>query len=97
MIYKSPLKKNLPKFITRISFPQFKPMQADITFANILAGPLAELAPVLIENTRPGGWLCLSGILEEQANSVIEAYQSAFDFEPIRKKEEWVCLTARKH
>lgn len=77
--------------------PQFKPMQADITFANILAGPLAELAPVLIENTRPGGWLCLSGILEEQANSVIAAYQSAFDFEPIRKKEEWVCLTARKH
>lgn len=88
--------------IARDSFPVYLPadcpeLQADIMLANILAGPLAELAPSLNALTRPGGKLCLSGILATQAETVMEAYRPWFDFDPIRQQEEWVCLTAVKH
>ncbi|MDO3388314.1 50S ribosomal protein L11 methyltransferase [Gilvimarinus sp. SDUM040013] len=69
---------------------------ADIVLANILAGPLAELAPILTNLTRPGGKLCLSGILDVQAQAVMDAYAKDFDFEPIAQKEEWVRLVGRK-
>ncbi len=69
---------------------------ADIMLANILAGPLAELAPTLNQLTRPGGKLCLSGILASQAQAVMNAYQQWFDFDPIAQKDEWVRLTATK-
>lgn len=69
---------------------------ADIVLANILAGPLAELAPTLSQLTRPGGKLCLSGILETQAQAVMEAYADHFEFEPIAQKEEWVRLVGHK-
>ncbi|MCV6614101.1 MAG: 50S ribosomal protein L11 methyltransferase [Cellvibrionaceae bacterium] len=69
---------------------------ADITLANILAGPLAELAPTLSALTKPGGLLCLSGVLNTQAETVMAAYRPQFEFEPVRQKEEWVCLVGRK-
>ena len=47
---------------------------ARITVANILANPLRVLAPLIASRTRPGGAIALSGILEEQAASVIAAY-----------------------
>ncbi len=37
--------------------------QADVLLANILAGPLVELAPLLAERTRIGGRIALSGLL----------------------------------
>jgi ribosomal protein L11 methyltransferase len=49
---------------------------ADFVLANILAGPLVELAPVLLGSVRPGGMIVLSGILKEQAGMVIDAYQA---------------------
>lgn len=73
--------------------PEFS---ADITLANILAGPLAELAPALNELTKPGGSLCLSGVLVEQADTVMAAYRDWFDFEPVRSREEWACLVGHK-
>ncbi len=70
---------------------------ADIVVANILAGPLAELAPTLSALTVPGGKLCLSGILASQAEIVMQAYTAEFDFDPIVEEENWVRLTATKH
>ncbi len=70
--------------------------QVDVMLANILAGPLAELAPDLNALTKPGGRLCLSGVLNTQAETVMDAYREWFDFDPVRSKEEWVCLTAVK-
>lgn len=69
---------------------------AEIMLANILAGPLAELAPSLNKLTKLGGLLCLSGILESQAQAVMSAYTEWFEFDPIAQKDEWVRLTARK-
>ena len=83
------------------AFPVFLPDQAtmapaDMLLANILAAPLVELAPVITSLVKPGGQLCLSGILQSQAAAVRAAYDAAFDFAPATEKEDWVCLTARK-
>ncbi|WP_041522536.1 50S ribosomal protein L11 methyltransferase [Gilvimarinus agarilyticus] len=70
--------------------------QVDIVLANILAGPLAELAPQLSGLTRPGGKICLSGILATQAEAVMAAYSDDFEFDPIAQKDEWVRITGTK-
>ncbi len=46
----------------------------DLIFANILKGPLLALAPDMLARLRPGGFAILSGILNEQADQVIEHY-----------------------
>ncbi len=67
----------------------------DFLLANILAGPLINLAPKLAALTRDGGQLCLSGLTGEQAGEVMAAYPG-FAFDPVANREEWVRLTARK-
>ena len=90
-------RNNLPTDAMPVSLPKDCPTEpADIMLANILAGPLAELAPSLNALTKPGGLLCLSGILDSQAEAVMAAYTKWFDFDPITQKDEWVRLTARK-
>ena len=69
---------------------------ADLVVANILAGPLAEMAPLLAHCTHVGGGLALSGILEEQAALVRDAYAPWFDFETDGQRGEWMLLTARR-
>lgn len=71
--------------------------QVDVMLANILAEPLIQLAPHLSQLVKPGGWLCLSGVLTTQEDVVSAAYRGDFDFQPSAHREEWLCLTARKH
>ena len=75
---------------------QFKPEQSDVVLANILAGPLIELAPRLLASLRPGGSLVLSGILEAQAQEVAEAYQPFIDHLSITLDDGWVRLQGKK-
>ncbi len=90
-------RNQLPEHRIAVSFPDgCKASAADVLVANILAGPLVELAPVLEPLVKPGGLLCLSGILEEQAGAVMAAYSSRFCFEPVQSRQGWVCLVARK-
>ena len=49
----------------------------DLIFANILKGPLIALAKDITASLRPGGKVILSGILNEQADEVIEVYTRA--------------------
>lgn len=46
----------------------------DLIFANILKGPLVALAPDMAAALTPGGYAILSGILNEQADEVIDVY-----------------------
>ena len=46
----------------------------DLLIANILAGPLIELAPAFAKALAPGGTIILAGLLDTQADAVIEAY-----------------------
>jgi ribosomal protein L11 methyltransferase len=63
---------------------------ADVMVANILAGPLQSLAPLLTGLTSRNGRIALSGILAEQADAVAAAYRPAFELAPIARREEWV-------
>lgn len=70
--------------------------RADILLANILAGPLVELAPTLAGKVRPGGHLVLSGILAQQAREVMAAYEPWFIMDEPEQREEWIRLTGRR-
>ena len=48
-----------------------------LIFANILKGPLIDLAPDLARHLAPGGYAILSGLLNEQAPEVAAAYAAA--------------------
>ena len=72
-------------------------LQADVVVANILAGPLRELAPMISVLPRAGGLLGLSGVLATQAESVADAYRTTFEIDPIAEKEEWCRITGVKH
>lgn len=81
----------------KLSYPNaLKNFQADVVAANILSGPLRELASAIAECCRPGGQLVLSGILEEQAAGVAETYANWFDMDDITSLDGWVRLTGRK-
>ncbi len=90
-------RNKLPEDAMPVFLPKDCPhLKADIMLANILAGPLAELAPALNHMTKVGGKICLSGILAIQAETVKAAYSAWFEFDPITTQEEWVRLTATK-
>lgn len=65
----------------------------DLVMANILAGVLKDLAQAISSRVRPGGSLILSGILNEQADSVIAAYEKEGLRNPaVMREGEWTAL-----
>lgn len=64
--------------------------------ANILAGPLIELAPKLTLACAPGGHLLLSGLLRTQAYAVKGAYAGGFDMVQVIERDDWCCVHARR-
>jgi ribosomal protein L11 methyltransferase len=69
---------------------------AHCVLANILAGPLIELAPTLTAACEPGGYLVLSGLLKTQAYAVKAAYTAAFDMVQVVERDDWCCIYARR-
>jgi Ribosomal protein L11 methylase len=69
----------------------------DLIVANILAGPLMDLAPGMARHLSSDGSLILSGILDRQEDGVLEAYR-AEGFRHIRTlpKEGWVTLHLKR-
>ncbi len=70
--------------------------QVDALMANILAGPLVELAPVLAGLVRTGGRIALSGLLLEQVDQVTAAYAPWFDMALTGTRDDWGLLTGRR-
>jgi len=66
--------------------------QYDLVLANILSGPLTELAPSLAQHCHPGSGIVLSGILLAQAESVRNAYTEFFDMHTTEALDDWVLL-----
>ena len=64
--------------------------------ANILAGPLIELAPKLTAACEPGGFLLLSGLLKTQAYEVKAAYAHGFDMVQVVERDDWCCIYSRR-
>jgi ribosomal protein L11 methyltransferase len=69
----------------------------DVVLANILAGPLVELAPTICQPLRPGGLIALSGILQEQASAVREAYAVYCDMDEPVTEGDWIRLSGKRH
>lgn len=79
---------------------QFPPadssLPADVLVANILAGPLAQLAPRFAALVKPGGALVLSGILPEQAEPLREVYRPWFNMETAVTRDQWTRLAGSR-
>jgi ribosomal protein L11 methyltransferase len=69
----------------------------DLVFANILKGPLIELAPDMAANVAKNGVAILSGLLVVQAEAVQAAYERN-DFALISREDigEWSTLVLRR-
>lgn len=76
---------------------QFSAFEADIVLANILAKPLIEMSTQISSLVSKGGDLVLSGILEEQAESVISAYQPFISMAEPVQQEDWIRLEGIRH
>ncbi|TBR40930.1 50S ribosomal protein L11 methyltransferase [Marinomonas agarivorans] len=77
--------------------PYDNPQPADIVVANILAGPLAHLAPTISTLVSKKGLLALSGVLVSQAQEVIDAYTPWFTVESVAEQDEWVRIVCSKN
>ena len=70
----------------------------DLIFANILKGPLIELAPDMAAHLASGGLAILSGLLIEQAEEIVKVYQAqGFDLQSRDDLGEWSALTLCRH
>ena len=72
------------------------PARTDVLMANILAGPLAELAADFAARIRPGGSIVLAGILAGQAEAVADVYAPWFDMARCDEREGWVALAGTR-
>ena len=75
---------------------ELKNQKADVFVANILAGPLMELAPEFATLVKSEGEFALAGILEEQVADVSSVYSEFFDILQIEKRDEHWCRISGK-
>lgn len=83
--------------VLAVAAPESLPPETfDLVLANILAGPLIELEPLLAARTRAGGRIVLSGILESQAAEVVAAYARDFNAGIIATAEGWALVGGKR-
>lgn len=82
--------------ITDAPLPQLEG-NFDLVVANILAEENVRLAGELVSRVAAGGWLILSGILQEREDFVIQGF-APFSLQgpQLSRREEWSCLSYRK-
>jgi ribosomal protein L11 methyltransferase len=69
---------------------------ADVFIANILAGPLGELAPTFAAAAKPGAPFAISGILQGQQDELLARYAEWFDDLRVDTQEDWVRISGRR-
>ncbi len=69
---------------------------ADVFIANILAGPLGELAPTFAAAAKPGAPFAISGILIGQQDELLQRYAEWFDDLRVDTREDWVRISGRR-
>ena len=89
-------KNGLAGKIAVVDRPERIAGEFDVVLANILAGPLIELAPRLATRAHAGGEIVLAGMLESQAREVAQAYRPWFDIGPAAEREGWSLLAGRR-
>jgi len=77
--------------------PHLKDQQFDLIFANILAGPLMGFAPDIAAALAPGGKVILSGILDEQFETVMDTFtKKGLKVTPQPSLSGWTSLLGQK-
>lgn len=80
-----------------LHLPQdFSGAPADVLVANILAGPLAALAPTFAAVTKPGAPFAISGILHGQQDELLPCYGAWFDQLQVATRGDWVRISGRR-
>ena len=74
----------------------YAPTPQPFFVANILAGPLAELAPLFAASVAPGGRLALSGILAGQQDELLVRYGEWFDALDVTERDGWLRIAGRR-
>lgn len=69
---------------------------ADVFIANILAGPLGELAPTFAAAAKPGAPFAISGILKGQEEELLTRYAEWFDELRVDTLEDWVRISGKR-
>jgi len=75
---------------------QKKNILCDVLMANILSGPLLELAEYFASKVKTGGSLVLSGILVEQESKIRNVYQQWFKLDPTEFDQDWIRISGKK-
>lgn len=75
---------------------QHAKLQCPLLLANILAGPLIEMAEILAAHVAPTGHIVLSGILAEQAEKVSNVYQQWFTIDETTQEGDWIRIVGTK-
>lgn len=86
----------LPTLYTAVLANQLPKLTFDIVMANILANPLLDLGERLQSLVASQGILVMSGILEHQAEEIIDCYQKWFNLEPYVASNGWVRIEGQK-
>ena len=69
---------------------------ADVFVANILAGPLGELAPTFAAAAKPGAPFAISGILDGQQDELLQRYGEWFHDLRVDVREGWVRISGQR-
>ena len=65
--------------------------------ANILAGGLVPLTPVILDQLKPGGVYITSGIIDDKEDLVVQTIKDCgLKILEVTYQGEWVSVTARK-
>ncbi len=75
---------------------QLPTISTEFLVANILAGPLIELAPNLCNLLQRDGQFALSGIIEEQTELVSAAYSGYARLDNPKQSDDWILLSGSK-
>lgn len=90
-------RNNIDDAVLSACLPEALPqMQADILLANILAEPLLQLAEKFSLLLKPGGKIVLSGLLREQADTLLNTYARWFVMDTPAMEMEWVRLSGTR-
>ena len=84
--------------LLNISTPdKLQQQPVDYLMANILSGPLIDLQEQFAKLCKPGARLLLSGILENQADSVCDAYSGNFQLDAVKIRDGWCLVTGTRN
>ena len=82
--------------VVRSGLPDMSRGEYPLVLANILATPLKLMAPLLAAHVQAGGDLVLAGILQRQADELIEAYAPWLALQTVDAEDGWILMSAHR-